>query len=55
MGLIYTGTGNVAISFLRLSAANWKVAERQHPWASNYRTERAWMGALGPTGRGYPS
>lgn len=40
--------GDAAISFLRLSAANWKVAERQNPRASNYRTERAWMEA--PTG-----
>lgn len=44
--------GDVAISILSLSAANWKVAERQHPWVSNYRTERTWMEALGPTGQG---
>lgn len=45
----------MAISSLRLSAANWKVAERRHPWVPNYRTERAWMEAPGPTGWGCPS
>lgn len=44
--------GDVAISFLRLSAENWKVAERQNPWASNYRTERVWVEAPRPTGWG---
>lgn len=44
--------GDMTISFLRLSAANWKVAERQNPWASNYRTKRAWKEAPGPTGWG---